>query len=212
VSDETTAPAVDGHASLWAALHAFQAEAPTLPKDATNPHFKSKFTPLDTIVEVIQPLLTKHGLVWTAKPGRSVSDGKPCLRYRITHASSGEFTEDEMDLLLAKSDPQGQGSALTYARRYAICAVLNLVADEDDDGHRPTAANREEAEARKALRNTIRESGLIPETIKILFADAGAEIPYGSTVNVTIDSLSKDQALAVVAKIREELARPENVS
>jgi hypothetical protein len=39
-----------------------------------------------------------------------------------------------MQLLLSKNDAQGQGSAITYARRYALCAVLNLVADDDDDG------------------------------------------------------------------------------
>jgi hypothetical protein len=39
-----------------------------------------------------------------------------------------------MLLLLAKNDPQGQGSAITYARRYSLCSVLNLVADDDDDG------------------------------------------------------------------------------
>jgi hypothetical protein len=45
-----------------------------------------------------------------------------------------------MPLLLAKSDPQGQGSAITYARRYALMAVLGLVADEDDDGNKASAA------------------------------------------------------------------------
>jgi hypothetical protein len=40
-----------------------------------------------------------------------------------------------MPLLLTKEDPQGQGSAITYARRYALCAVLNLVGDDDDDGN-----------------------------------------------------------------------------
>jgi ERF superfamily len=60
--------------------------------------------------------------------------GHPALRYRITHVPSGEYDEDVMPLMCASLDPQGQGSALTYARRYALLAVLNLAPGEDDDG------------------------------------------------------------------------------
>jgi hypothetical protein len=119
---------------LLPALLAVQAEAPTLPKSGFNPHYKSRFTPLDDIVERIGPLLHKNGLVWTTWP--SIADGQPSLKYKIAHAPSGEAEEGEM-LLLGKQDAQGQGGAITYARRYALCAVLNLVADEDVDGNTP---------------------------------------------------------------------------
>ena len=122
------------------ALAAVQAEAPKLPKDKTNPHFNSKFTGLDTIVQTIGPLLTKHGLVWITKPGQS--DRGPTLEYRLVHVDTGEGEQGTMPLLLAKADSQGLGSALTYARRYAICAVLNLVGDDDDDGHASSAPER----------------------------------------------------------------------
>lgn len=120
--------------SLMTALLAVQAEAPTLPKNASNPHYKSKFTPLDTIVEIIGPILAKHGLVWTTLPGRD-DDGTPALRYRLIHAATGETLNGSIPLLMTKTDPQGMGSAITYARRYAMTAVLNLVADDDDDGN-----------------------------------------------------------------------------
>lgn len=123
------------HKNLHEALLAFQAEAPTLPKDATNPHFKSKFTPLDTIVETVRPLLAKHGLTWQAFPSFG-PNGEPALRYKLAHAATGEVEQDTMPLLLAKNDPQGLGAGLTYARRYSLTAVLNLVSDEDDDGNR----------------------------------------------------------------------------
>jgi hypothetical protein len=124
---------------LLTAMLAVQAEAPKLPKDGTNPHFKSKFTKLETIVEKVGPILNKHGLVWFAMPSRSKDDGKPVLRYRLAHAPSGEALEDEMDLMLARGGAQEQGSGITYARRYALVSVLNLVADEDDDGHAASA-------------------------------------------------------------------------
>lgn len=121
------------HKSLLAALVAVQQECPTLPKDAVNPHYRSKFTPLDTIVETVGPLLAKHGLTWSTFPTRD--EHGPALRYVLGHATSGETIEDTMPLLLSKQDPQAQGSAITYARRYSICSVLNLVADEDEDGN-----------------------------------------------------------------------------
>jgi hypothetical protein len=125
----------NGHKSLLEALLAVQAEAPPLKKDATNPAFRSKYTPLDTVVETIGPILNKHGLTWRTFPTTN-EHGQPALRYRLQHVASGEMDEDVMPLLLGKEDSQGLGSAITYSRRYSLCAVLNLVADDDDDGHR----------------------------------------------------------------------------
>lgn len=131
-------PAAKETGSLLAAMLAVQAVAPKLKKSATNPHYKSKFAPLDEIVEVVNPLLSAQGLVWTTLPSHNEAVG-PTLRYKLSHAPSGEYEAGEMPLLLSKQDAQGQGSAITYARRYALCAVLNLVADDDDDGARAAA-------------------------------------------------------------------------
>lgn len=132
---------------LYDAILALQAEAPKLAKDAENPHFKSKYASLDGIVEKVGPLLVKHDLVWTTEPTfirefDGSSTPIPALRYTLTHAPSGESLEGTMPLLPTKPDPQGLGSALTYARRYSICSVLNLVGEDDDDGN---AASRQEA-------------------------------------------------------------------
>ena len=134
------------HKNLGEALVAFQAEAPTLVKDSTNPHFRSKFVSLDPRVETVRPLLAKHGLAWSALPCIGPS-GEPALRYQLLHAATGEAISDTMPLLLSKADPQGQGSAITYARRYSLSAVLNLVADEDDDGNQ---ASKEASKAKGA--------------------------------------------------------------
>ena len=120
--------------TLWTALLAFQAEAPTLRKDKTNPAFRSKYISLDAVVDAVKPLLTKHELLWITMPTRDET-GEPALAYRLAHAPTGEAITGVMPLMLAKADPQGQGSAITYARRYCTLAVLDLVADEDDDGN-----------------------------------------------------------------------------
>jgi hypothetical protein len=48
--------------------------------------------------------------------------------------TSGQWIASDMLLHLVKDDPQGQGSAITYARRYSLCSAIGLVADDDDDG------------------------------------------------------------------------------
>lgn len=126
--------------NLWKALHAFQAEAPKLQKDKINPAFRSRYLSLDSLMEQVLPVLNKHGLLWVTAPNfQTLTAGgearvEPNLNYRLIHAESGEETSGTVPLLLAKRDPQGLGSAITYARRYALMAVLGLVADEDDDG------------------------------------------------------------------------------
>lgn len=121
------------HKSLAEALAAFQGAAPKLHKgnEAKAGSFSYKYVDLADIVVGLQSLMAEHGLSFSAFP--SHLDGKPALRYVLRH-SSGESEGDTMPLMLAKPDAQAQGSAITYARRYAMCAALNLVADADDDG------------------------------------------------------------------------------
>jgi ERF superfamily len=119
---------------LMGALLAVQAAAPRMARDSVNPHFGSRFASLAAIMSDVGPLLCAHQLVWLCLPTTD-EHGSPALTYRLTHVPSGEAIEDTMPLMCAKPDPQGQGSALTYARRYALTAVLSLVADDDDDGN-----------------------------------------------------------------------------
>ncbi len=117
---------------LAAALLAVQKDAPALQKDALNPHFKSRYLSLESLMGQVLPVLNAHGIVLLQHP--TVHEGQPALHTQLIHAESGEFVEDTMLLMMAKPDPQGQGSAITYARRYALMSALGLVADEDDDG------------------------------------------------------------------------------
>ncbi len=120
--------------ALMSALLAVQAAAPELTPDAdgqVGPR-RYRYVTLGRVTAAVLPLLVEHDLAWVTFP--TSLDGQPALRYRVTHVPSGEYQEDVMPLLCVSPDPQGQGSALTYARRYAIVAVLNLTTGEDDDG------------------------------------------------------------------------------
>lgn len=124
---------------LAAALVAIQAEVPAIPKDANNPFFKSKYADLPAVVECASPIVTRHGVAVTQWPD---FDGQHDLLTTMVVHTSGQWQSSTMRLHLPKQDPQGQGSALTYARRYAYMAALNLVADEDDDGNSASKSRR----------------------------------------------------------------------
>jgi hypothetical protein len=128
--------------SLTQALLDVQKAAPKLQLDKINPHFGSRYLSLGALMGEVLPVLNEHGLIWLTLPGRDES-GHPALAYRLVHAATGHQLEGAIPLMLQKGTPQEQGSAITYARRYALMAVLGLVADEDDDGQQATKAASE---------------------------------------------------------------------
>lgn len=144
--------------NLSAALVAFQAEIGAVAKTSANPFFKSKYAALPDVVAHAQPYLAKHGLAVSQTIGFwSLANGDviDTLTTTLIH-TSGETTRDTMRLHLVKDDPQAQGSAVTYARRYAYMSVLGLVADEDDDGNaaskpKPYSAPASRPVARQAV-------------------------------------------------------------
>lgn len=115
-------------------------------KTKTGGEYTYKYADLSDILPAVRPLLAKHGLSWSSTPTRA-DDGALVLRYRLLHVS-GEAEAAEMPLgVSADCKPQELGSAITYARRYAITAQLNLATEEDDDGR---AAQESKRPARQA--------------------------------------------------------------
>ena len=119
-------------ADLAAALCAVQGELKPAIKQADNPFFKSKYVDLPGVWEAIRPLLSKNGLS-VVQTFTASADG-PTIVTTLMH-KSGQWVSSELFLKPAKSDPQGVGSAITYGRRYALAAMVGVVADEDDDGN-----------------------------------------------------------------------------
>jgi hypothetical protein len=162
---EVTEPQVEvvervEHATLTEALLAVQAELPRVAKEGENPGFKradgkpSKYMTLDAITDAVMPILNRHGLIWTTFPGFASHEGRyeALLNYGLYHAATGGKMEGHMLLLSAKDNPQGQGAAITYARRHALTAVLGITADEDDDGNRAANARAESQQRQQEAR------------------------------------------------------------
>jgi hypothetical protein len=99
-------------------------------KDSRNPHFKNTYADLPSVIDAIKGPLNKAGIVFL-QTGSPSDDGCLHLTTRLQH-SSGEWIEDTLVMPLPKQDPQGFGSAMTYARRYALSAITGLYQDDDD--------------------------------------------------------------------------------
>jgi hypothetical protein len=105
--------------------------------DKTNPHFKNKFASLAAVRDAVIPVLSKHGIaciqnVYTTEGGRVACTTS------LYHGSGEALTFGPLEMPVSKADAQGFGSAATYARRYHLMAVANVVGDEDDDANQAT--------------------------------------------------------------------------
>ncbi len=135
-----------------------QKAMPGLQKTGINPHFGNKYVPLEQLIEKVLPVLNEHGFALVQLP--TVLDGHPALETRLVHYG-GETVSATMLLLCAKDDPQGQGSAITYARRYSLMSLLGLSADQDDDAEatrRPVRQSADQDDDAEATRRPVRQS------------------------------------------------------
>lgn len=115
---------------LAAALAKAQAKIQGAKKDAINPHFKSKFADLGGCWEVCREPLSSNGL--SILQPASTHDGRVNVETILLHAS-GQWITSELTLPVAQPTAQSIGAAITYGRRYGLCAMVGIT-QEDDDG------------------------------------------------------------------------------
>jgi hypothetical protein len=120
-----------------ALVKAQKAFGPAL-KTATNPHFKSRYADLAACVEAVMDGLNSNGIALVQQ--LSESDTGVIVETVFIHESGEMLNCGKLHVPAVKHDPQGYGSALTYARRYSLMAACGI-APEDDDGN---AASRKE--------------------------------------------------------------------
>lgn len=134
-------PVVVQHDSFAEALAAFQASIPTIEKGATANagKFKYSYADLETVTKKVLPLLARHGLAWTCST--TLDDGRFVLEYALLHVG-GESVRGVYPLPNPNTPPQQMGSAITYAKRYALLMVTGVApGGEDDDA---VAAQRQQ--------------------------------------------------------------------
>ncbi len=122
----------DSIQALAGALAKAQADLKNPAFDSQNPHFRSKYASLAAVRDSVIPILSKHGLSISQLP--ICEDGKAGCETILLH-TSGEYLSSTLLLPVEKPTAHGVGSALTYARRYAMMALTGVVGDDDDDGN-----------------------------------------------------------------------------
>lgn len=154
---EQTKIAVKG---IYSALAAAQAEMGPALKDSTNPAFRSKYADLASVMAACMPALNRHGIcVWQPICDE---DGKRYVKTVLAH-ESGETLECRVELIVAKNDMQGYGSAVTYARRYGLMSMAGIAPEDDDGNAAAKAAPKGEAlveTSDKPLVNAFRDAVL----------------------------------------------------
>lgn len=144
----------EARAEFVAAFAAAQKEFPAIHKDKKavietkkGGSFSYAYADLPTILDLVSPVLEKHGLV-VAQSAVSLNGGVG-VETRIFHVGTGHCEVFGPLYLPGGDDARGAGSAVTYARRYSLCAALGIAADEDDDGasHQPTTNVKDGAAA-----------------------------------------------------------------
>lgn len=114
---------------LALALNLAQSQMGGAVKDSANPFFKSSYADLTSVIKAIKQPFADNGLSYTQFP---VSvDGRIGVATRLMHVS-GQYIESEFALPVVKQDPQAAGSAITYARRYALQSIAGIPTADDD--------------------------------------------------------------------------------
>ena len=119
---------------LAKALNKFEGEFTGVRKDSKvkTAQYSFEFASLGTIWDTIRPLLKECGLSVVQGACPDLVEGHLVMETTLIH-TSGEWVQFSLPLKPQRDDPQGMGSAITYARRYGLSAMLGIVADEDDD-------------------------------------------------------------------------------
>ena len=125
---------------LAAALAAAQSQMGAAVKDAQNPFFKSKYADLGEVVRAVKQPFAENGLSYTQFP---IREGESAGVITMLMHTSGQWMRQGYTLPLAKFDAQATGSAITYARRYALQSIAGIPSADDDGNLAVQAAPKE---------------------------------------------------------------------
>jgi len=183
---------------IFAALvKAQKAFGPAL-KDKTNPAFRSKYADLGACIEAVIDALNAAGIALIQR--QHPHDGGVCVETVFLHESGESYSAGMLTVPASKQDPQGYGSALTYARRYSLMAACGI-APEDDDGN---AASRKPAN----------DSGMSPSILQDWLiaiseaapTDAAAIVADGLAAATEVKDETAYRAIRAAGKKKEKAA------
>jgi hypothetical protein len=162
MTEKSKEPAAAGN--LASAMLAVQAAVSNPPKTKSvkirtkeGATFNYTYAELPDILDAVRPILTAHK-IWLAQYVDTMPDGKTAVVTRMTYAPTGETIASHYPVP-SNMDPHAMGSQITYARRYAICPMLGIAAETDDDGAQGSdAADTAEEERKRQVAERLEEA------------------------------------------------------
>mgnify|MGYP000694539302 CR=1 FL=1 len=185
--------------ALAEALAKARAQIENATKDSKNPHFKSTFASLASVINATSSELAKQNLVVVQSP--TTIDKEIYLVTTLIH-SSGEWVKSYCPLILNKNDMQGLGSALTYARRYALAAIAGIT-QEDDDGNSASLPQPRNISASGSGDSA--QASLPPQKIE---SPGDYRMPFGKTKGKTLAEVGALEISNAIGWVKQK-AKPE---
>lgn len=198
--DNTMSPTIG---KLAEALSKAQGEFEHAKKAVDNAFFKSKYADLASVIDAAREPLAKNGLsvIQTTK----TMDGKVTLVTMLSH-SSGEWIRGEYPINPTKQDPQGYGSAFTYARRYCFSAITGIASDDDDGNAASQPAKKESLASRNKRYDALKAELLNSEDPAVTWGDYKDDI---AAFRVEMGEEYYQQLVDVAKKRKDEIAKVE---
>jgi hypothetical protein len=134
---------------LIPALIKARSEFQPIHKDKVNSYLNNQYATLDAVLAAVEPALRKYGL--TIVQMTEVIGEQSALKTSLYHESGQSISGNYP--LPQTNEPQKLGAAITYGRRYALCAILSVTADEDDDGNTTSKSGNAASKPAPANRN-----------------------------------------------------------
>jgi len=174
-------------AKLSAALCKAQGAMTGAVKDSTNPFFKSKYADLSAVWDDIRKPFADNGISVVQMPCGGV--GSVTVITQLTH-DSGQWMRSRLTMVPVKHDPQGIGSCITYARRYALAAMAGVYQIDDDgnSGSKPDQISPDPVDMPKVMNKATKAISLIDEDSE--------DYSKGEALSI-LDSLSNDERIAL---------------
>lgn len=187
---------------LAAALSKAQAEIRGAIKDSNNPFFKATYADLASVIEAIKEPLANNGLSVTQMCDCDLDDPKKLvIETQIMH-SSGQWLRGKLPVKCKDDSPQSQGSGISYARRYALMAALNVPA-LDDDAETAQAAYRKQVEPKLSASQLVDPPRQLTKAPEVLNPQRSLEPPplMGMTAAIQeIDTTPLRREVSVLMK------------
>lgn len=149
-------------------------------KDSENPFFKSSYADLASCWDACREALSKNGLA-VIQTTTNVNPPFVCIETTLMH-SSGQWIRGFLTMKSTKEDPQGMGSAITYARRYALSAIVGIAPEDDDGNDGSGKGGQSKGEVKPKKEDSVKStSGHEDETVKQALKRQLAELCCGDT-------------------------------